>query len=127
MLPDVAKLNDFWDAMEAHPNMLGHPSETRPDYRDKCVPIALHGDEVPVTGRGKCWCKCMLTFQWLSLIGLGSTQDRMVWVWSVIERYCAPGNNGTLDVFWQIISWSLNWLWKGQWPSHDWNGNQFPA
>jgi hypothetical protein len=124
ILPDGAKLHEFWTAMETHPNMLGHPNQTRPDYKDKCVPLALHGDEVPVTGRGKCWCKCMLTFQWLSLVGHGGTADRMVWVWSVIEKYCVPGENGTLDLFWQIISWSFDWLWRGQWPSHNWAGEQ---
>lgn len=124
MVPDSDKLNDFWTAMETHPNMLGHPNQTRFDYKTKCIPLALHGDEVPVTGRGKCWCKSMLTFQWLSLVGLGGTADRMLWIWSVIEKYCSAGQNGTLDVYWRIISWSLYWLWRGLWPSQNWNGQQ---
>ena len=124
MLPDSAKLHEFWTAMETHPNMLGHPNTTRPEYKDKCIPLALRGDEVPVTGRGKCWRKRTLTFQRLSLVGRGGTADRTIWVWSVIEKYCVPGENGTLDTFWKIISWSFDWLWRGQWPSRNWDGQQ---
>ena len=123
LVPSVDRLESFWKAVERHPIMLNHPNLTRADYKQRCVPLGLHGDEVPVTGRGKCWCKSMLTFQWVSLVGVGGTRDRMMWIWSVVEKYCVPGENGTLDVYWQVMRWSLHWLWMGVWPDRDWQGN----
>jgi hypothetical protein len=125
ILPSQDVLTSFWDANQGHPNMANHPIQLLENYRTKCIPLGMHGDEVPVTGKGKCWSKSMLTFQWISLIGLGGTRDRVMWIWSVFDQCLQSGPEGTLQCFWKVLSWSLEWLMKGLWPSHDWNGVRF--
>ena len=46
--PDVTKLVEFWNAQTGHPQMQGHPVKSRPGWKSKAVPIAFHGDGVPV-------------------------------------------------------------------------------
>jgi hypothetical protein len=106
LLPDPSKLVEFWEAQSTHPNMEGNPIQSRPDYKTKCLPIGFHGDEVPITGKGKVWSKSMLTFEWTSLLDTAET--------------------GTLPFFWKILSWSFYWLQQGKWPTHDWQNNQYP-
>ena len=86
MIPNNQKLEDFLTAQENHSNMEGNPIKDRPDYKSKCVPLGFHGDEVPITGKGKFWCKSTLTFEWCSLVGFGSTCEKMLWVWGTFEK-----------------------------------------
>ena len=122
MLPSEEKLSKFWQAQQDHPNFAGHPMQENPEFRTKCIPLGLHGDEVPITGKGKCWCKSMLTFEFCSLLGVGVTAERMLWIWGVFDKIIETGEAGTLEHFWKIISWSFFWLLQGKWPSVDWNG-----
>ena len=41
----------------------------RPDMREKCIPLAIHGDGTPVTGVGKAWSKQYDVWSWCSLLG----------------------------------------------------------
>ena len=125
ILPNLDGLTSFWDSNQEHPNMANHPLQLQDNYRTKCIPLGMRGDEVPVTGRGKCWSKCMLTFQWISLIGQGGTNDRVMWIWSVFDQCLQSGPEGTLQCFWKVLSWSFSWLLRGLWPSHDWSGVRF--
>eukprot|EP00969_Alexandrium_andersonii_P195699 8645728-Alexandrium_andersonii.AAC.1 len=38
-----------------------------------CIPLALHGDGVPVSGVGKAWSKSLDVYSWCSLLGKGCT------------------------------------------------------
>jgi hypothetical protein len=125
ILPSLDVLTSFWDANQEHPNMANHPLQLQDNYRTKCIPLGMHGDEVPVTGKGKCWSKSMLTFEWFSLIGQGGTTDRVMWIWSVFDQILQSGPDGTLQRFFAVLVWSFSWLQKGLWPSHDWNGVRF--
>ena len=55
IIPDEETLGTFWDSVAAHPQMAGHPIAARPDFRSRCIPLGLHGDDVPITGLGKIW------------------------------------------------------------------------
>ena len=68
ILPDTNKMREFWESSQNHPNMQANPIAMISNYKEKYIPLALHGDEVPITGKGTCWSKSMLTFQWFSLI-----------------------------------------------------------
>ena len=121
-------IEEFWDAQENHPNMQDHPIRTRPDYKRSCIPIGLHGDEVPLTGKGKVWSKSLLTFEWCSLLGRGATTESVFWIWGMFEKLMtetADGTLGSLDQFFEILHWSLLWLWKGCWPTHDHTGKKY--
>ena len=128
IMPNAEKLEFFWEAQENHPNMNGNPIRERLDLSTKCVPIAFHGDEVPITGKGKCWCKSMLTFEWCSLLGSGVTCDRMFWVWGAFDKMIDDDLvAGTMVHFWKVLSWSFFWLQQGKWPTADWHGNTYPV
>ena len=62
ILPDPSKLTAFWDSFERHPCFQEHPLLSKPDYKATTIPLGLHGDECPVLGVGKIWCKCVLFF-----------------------------------------------------------------
>ena len=96
-------------------------------WQRKAVPIGIHGDEVPAVGIGKVWREMFLTFQWYSLMAAStahSTTDLMMWIWGVWERFCIPGELGTIDSSMVILVRSLHALFLGKWPSHDWRGVQ---
>ena len=52
----------FWDDFQGHPCFQNHPLQSMPNYKDKVIPLGFHGDECPVLGVGKIWCKCVLFF-----------------------------------------------------------------
>ena len=124
MLPNPNILDEFWAAQAEHPAMNGHPIASKAD-KSKYLPIGLHGDEVPVTGKGKVWSKSMLTFEWLSLLGAGWGAARMIWIWSGFDKLLDTSDTGTLAVLFRILSWSLYWLQEGKWPTHSWQGEAY--
>ena len=64
-------ITGFWDAMANSPLLHFHPIRHEPDFQDVAIPIALHGDGVPVTGVGKSWSKSCDVYSWCSLLGGG--------------------------------------------------------
>ena len=128
VLPLDGNLPKFWDAVAGHPMLINHPIHERADARFRCVPLAIHGDEVPVVGVGKIWSRSALIFSWFSLLALAagsSTLDTMVYVWGVFEKFVQPDStdtHGTMQTFWSIMKWSFEALWAGKWPACDWRG-----
>ena len=124
ILPDSAELRRFWEEMSDHPGMEGLDLEGQAHM---CVPFGLHGDEVPVTGVGKVWSRSALTFQYFSSMATAAgmaTLDVMFWVWAVFEKFCEPGEGGTVDTFMRIFKWSWEALRSGRWPNKDWRGQR---
>lgn len=125
VLPDPTALHRFWQEMKGHPGLDLIPASDMEDLEAKGIPLGLHGDEVPVTGVGKVWCKLALTFQFYSLMAASvgaRTLDLMLWIWAVFERLCTAGPEGTVETFMLIMKWSFGALYEGKWPSKDWRG-----
>ena len=125
--PDVTKLVEFWNAQTGHPQMQGHPVKSRPGWKSKAVPIAFHGDGVPVTGIGKIWSKTMTMFHFTSLLSQGHSKEVMFWIWSVFDRLRVKGDSngeGTLESFFRILRWSLYSLYEGVWPDSPWDSDE---
>lgn len=123
VLPDTSQLHEFWKTMEDHPGISALVGEDL----SKAVPLAMHGDEVPITGVGKIWCKSALTFQFFSVLAHAAatpTKELMFWVWAVFEKFLSPGEDGTVASFMNIMKWSYEALFKGEWPDHDWHGHK---
>lgn len=122
VLPDTCNLHEFWQELEGFPGLEGVDFRGSPG---NLIPFAMHGDEVPITGVGKVWAKCALTFQFFSVVasttGL-ATKSLMFWIWAVFEKMCEPGEQGTIETFMQIMTWSWAALYEGRWPTHDWRG-----
>jgi len=133
MLPNPDGLPKFWEAFSGHPVMEGHPALDRADYRTRCLPLGLHGDEVPVVGVGKIWCRTALVFSWFSLMvnaAGADLLDTMLYIWGVFEKYvkpCAPNATGTMKTFWSVMLWSFKAMWTGRWPESDWRGIRSPV
>lgn len=131
VLPDQAKLEEFWRKFDGHPVMTNHPIKQKRNYRTHGVPLGLHGDEVPVLGVGKIWSRSCLCFSWCSLIAnaCGAAMDNVMFlVWTVFEKFCIPSTEeflGTMDTFFAVLRWSFQALFEGTWPRVDWAGRQF--
>jgi len=132
ILPDSSKLQQFWSSFSGHPCFEGHPLETQSDYSTHVIPLGMHGDEVPVLGVGKIWCKCVLFFSWFSLMSVAAGQkfqDSNLYIWGLFEKYVIQTENGvlgTLDTFFAIMRWSFQCIYEGTFPSLDWRGKPFP-
>jgi hypothetical protein len=120
----ASTLQQFWAATRGSPQLDGHPLLAREGFERKCIPIALHGDGVPVAGVGKTWSQSLEIMSWSSLLGRGNTLETQFYVWSVFKDIInkEDGEGDTFTKFWQKLTWSLTWLWRGQWPTEDEEG-----
>jgi hypothetical protein len=123
-------LGKFWSVFQDHPCMVGHPCRGEDNWKDLCIPLALHGDEVPIVGVGKIWCASALQFSWCSLLAVcsGATlAECFFYIWGVFERFVTDSTStglGTMDTFWTIMLWSFRILATGIWPYHDWQNKR---
>ena len=62
--PSVEVIEGFWAAMADHPLVQCTPIRGREGYQQHCIPIRVHGDEVPVVGVGRAWQKLFLVLSW---------------------------------------------------------------
>lgn len=128
MLSDPNKLREFWTSMDGHPAMFNHPLRDYEDFQDWCLPISIHGDEVPVFGIGKIWSRSCLSFSWCSIVQNalgGACAEIMLYIFGLFEKFAIDSNThapGTMESFFKILAWSFQAMWEGKWPSHDWRG-----
>ncbi|OLP80377.1 hypothetical protein AK812_SmicGene39217 [Symbiodinium microadriaticum] len=126
LLNSEAELERFWEAARNHPQYQGHPISDRDTFQRKCVPIGIHGDDVPITGIGKGWTSKMTIFSWYSMTALGrSTKDKMHLIYACFEKLrVRQEDRNTLHRFFRVLAWSLWWLWLGVFPDTDVDGNK---
>lgn len=125
ILPSTDRLREFWRTNQFHPSMASHSLKTRENFQSRAIPFSFHGDDVPITGVGKAWCALMTTFSMCSMVAKGETRDMQFMIYGVFERLRVKDpdpSKDTLGVFFSILSWSLRWLYLGQWPDRDWKG-----
>ena len=116
----------FWKQCKRLP-CLQYLSRPFSDDSSKAIPIGIHGDEVPVAGRGKVYVKLSIVFTWFSLLCHSlPTKDSLLWIWACAPQCFKDGSGGTIEVFWKLLAWSLNSLATGTWPSHDYRGVAYP-
>ena len=130
LVPDTRSLARFWKMSKGHPGLVRHPLWKRGQWQSKCIPLGLHVDEVPVTGRGKIWCKMAVVFSWFGLLCTstgGHTMESLFLIWTAYERLFVSGDEGTLSVFLEILKWSFLAIWHGKWPEEDWKGQKHLA
>ena len=118
--PDVIK--DFWKEMPPREGMMGAPA-----WRERCIPIALHGDGVAVASvRGK-GVRTVDALSWSSLLGTGPTKVTTFLIWFAYNHLAKKqGMLATWPGFWKQLCKSLRALWEGKWPQTDENGNPHP-
>ena len=132
ILPDQRLLRKFWNSFKEHPAMASHPVLARTNYQDYCIPLSLHGDETPITGVGKIWCRKALLLTWSSLIAIAggnSSEDCNLYIHGLFEKFIKPTTEttiGTMQAIWLILKWSFTAIWKGEWPTLDAWGRKYP-
>ena len=114
LLPNPDDVPAWWDAVQEHPQMQRHPVKDRADYKTRCLPLALHGDDVPVHGIGKGWTSKLTVFSWCSLLAMErATKEKMFMTYCTFEKI---RRDDTIDAWMRILAWSLFWLFWGLWP-----------
>ena len=112
-------LEKFWETNTSHPGMEGHPALV--DLH-KTLPLAMHGDGVPITGLGKIWSKTAWVYSWGSLLSDAATKDKQMFIGMVWDTLQGPN---TMNTFHSILAWSFKHLQLGVWPSEDWKGQKY--
>ena len=115
----------FWKTMEGHPAIV--PGMTsRPNFFRRCIPFALHGDGVPLTGVGKSWQHMITDFSFYSLLGEGNTADLLMFLFCMFDKLRQVGRDSraTAHRFFEILRWSFKQIWLGTWPTHDYDNRK---
>ena len=125
MHPSHEACEHFWTSMEGHPAVTDGLKNRR-NFKTHCVPLALHGDGVPLTAIGKGWQQTVTNFSFFSLLGRGNTPDLLFYIFAFFDKLRVLGNdyNATAHRFFLILKWSFTCMWNGKWPSHDFLGRK---
>ena len=126
-----SRLHDFWSGVvdSKDPRLQFHPMCTKPNWSRWCIPIALHGDALPVIKVGKPGTRSLDCFSFQSLMAAGSTMSIKILICKIFEQSKVkplPGIRGSMDDIWKVIVWSLTALFDGTFPGTDWRGNAWP-
>ena len=124
--PSSEVLEKFWTDMvdSGNPNVRGLLTR-RKNWKRRCVPLAVHGDGVPITGVGKGWTQTVTNWSWYSLVATGvATVDALFFIYAMYDkmRVHAKDLSGTAHHFFLVLKWSFDIMWKGVFPSHNYMG-----
>ena len=127
-----ATVREFWEGvvLRRDGRLRLHPMAGREDWASLAVPIALHGDAVPVLAVGKAGTKSLDVFSWQSVLAHGNSLSVKSYVYSVFESNKAtPQKHGhdTMAEIGEIVLWSLRVLFEGVWPSQNHRGEAWPV
>lgn len=114
------QLKKIWHSAK-HSDLLKDHDCIKNLVPERSVPIGIHGDEVQISWRGKCYCQQACVFSWFSFLASGApTTESLLLIWACSPRQFISGLGGTIDCFMRILAWSLCILASGKWPSRDW-------
>ena len=117
---DTKNMEKFWATVDGHPSLTHHIRD-RANYKTTLIPLALHGDGVPLTGRGKVWQQGFTNFSFFSLLGQGNTGELLFYIWGLFDKlkYMEHEANSTLTRAFRILRWSFQALFDGVWPDRN--------
>ena len=114
---------NFWAAVQDSPQFQSHKVKQRLGYREKCIPLKIHGDGTPVTGLGKGWGKLVDIFSVSSLLISGPSILRNLMMFLIFQHLiCRDEDHCTLDECYKMLIWSFKACWEGKKPVKDWHG-----
>ena len=117
-MPGDAELERFWRSAK-----LLRSGRADRDTLANIVPLVLHADETPITGRGKNLEQQRRHFfmgeHVMPYLAVGRTQSSKL-------HLNKSFNALTNEDFMQVLAWSLEALYCGLWPSTDWTGAPWP-
>jgi len=106
-------LGKFWKQVEGtgDEKLKGHPMTLEKDWRDKTVPLFLHGDGVEFQSRDT-----LLTYSFGALVCGLSSLEANLYLASFPKSTTAPS---TWEPMWKVLKWSFESLGKGYHPERD--------
>ena len=95
----------------------------RPDWKNKTVPLSIHGDAVPVIQVGKPGTKSLDVTSHQSILAKNSSSLRVKQpVTAIFEQNKAPTTEAEVGA---VLRWSYEALAAGRWPSMDHHGRRY--
>ena len=118
----TANIKKFWAHMPPRAGLAD-----RDGWKEKAIPIAIHGDEVAISNiRGKS-SKQVDCLSWTSLLATGQTRMTQFLIWFAFVHLCKKtGFSSTWSAFWAKLTLSLQALWTGRWPEQTMDGEAHP-
>jgi hypothetical protein len=121
-------LQGWWNAVDKHPVLEGNPIRAIPDYVSTVVPIWMHGDGVVTMGMGKSWQRGLNAVSFGSMIHIGDSFASSFLAWVCFYAAASYGGDGdTFNFFWEVMKWSLQALFDGEYPHCDHRGVPYVA
>ena len=127
MLIAAGEARNFWDQVSASdPRLLangGHPVLQEPNYKDRFVPLWLHGDGVAYSENDS-----LMVFSTGSVLTMSTTMLTMLYMASFIKSVTATQTAHGADTWatiWRRLVWSFVALWFGIHPDRDWDDQPF--
>ena len=121
----------FWTTVieRRDPRIIRHPMVERDNWMCLAVPLALHGDGVPVIGVGKAASRSLDTYSMHGIWATGSTIQMKLLLYSVFEKCKVSGvdeNTDTMKAAWKLLAWSFAALFSGYHPKTDSSNEPWP-
>ena len=118
--------HEFWESIRTDdPKMVNHPLLGVPGFREKTIPVWLHGDGVGYGDRDS-----LLCFSWGSLLTTSNTLDSSFYIaswpksWTLKKK---PGEEGgTWENIYKTMIWSFQAMLEGKHPAADVDGQAWP-
>ena len=111
----------FWSELERRgdPRLRNHPVQKFADWKTTTLPLAFHGDGVPVLQIGKANAKTLDVYSIQSMFcKLASSLLSKILLTCI---FVESRTDGTEAEIWKVLLWSLHWLYIGKWPHVDHN------
>ena len=126
--PSTEAVEGFWNSMLAskNPNLSTHITRRR-NWQTSCIPLALHGDGVPICGLGKGWVQTVTNWSFYSLLTTSTAvADSLFFIYAMLDkmRKDAKDLSGTAHHFFLLLKWSFEIMFAGVWPEADYLGKQ---
>lgn len=113
----VERIPAFWSAMQGSNLYERNPVKTFAGHKERCIPLSIHGDGVPITGVGKSWSKSVEVFSWSSLLSHGATIKTSFLIWGFFWHLVIKQDGlNAYQKFSKILCWSFEALLSGKWP-----------
>lgn len=110
------KLSEFWSYVQkvGDDRLENHPMCLEKHWKDKCIPLFLHGDGVEYHSRDN-----LMVFSWGSMLGQGASLKQH-WLLACYPKSCTC--KSTWPPIWKWLKWSFEALGKGLHPTTDPDG-----
>ena len=123
LVGSTATLEAFWAKQELiDPKWNGHPLFKKKNYRQKALPVLLHGDGASYQSRDS-----LMTVSFTGLLKEGRTLDTNLVLAAWPKSTCSKDIGGTWDTIWSWIVWDFNQLFHNKYSDTNPWGDPLPS